>query len=673
MSEKYFDSDGRFAALDDEEEQIPAYAMIPAGGDAADVSGADDVYDAYDEDTHGAVDKTAVEYQADGLSVIQTGAYSSSPALQRAERVAYSVGADMDRNVNNKAGDVKTSSKEEAVKLIPATDDLKSSRIRLNGAWHFDLPDMSIEEDILVPDTQPDLEKILSITAVPEITRHESYAGQNGKTMLKINGSFDISVLYLPAGRDTAIAAINSKIPFRREFEISEQLHPQAEIRVTGEVPQAKVINERKIRISTGASFRAWKYGETEIELLEGVRDDSLLLKKECVRFTDMAQRRTDTTDIREKIRLKESYPEPESILHYDVNVVEEHRQIAKGKAVIEASLYYSILYMPVSDAASKEDQDGKGNDVGGAPVYVRGKTDFTQFLRLPDIKDDETAGSIIKFDILSSDISLRAPGARSKEYDEYEDDEDAEEEYDDNEPHFYLTATVSAGIQVYKSIERNVVTDMYHRTRNLEYSTAPYQLSELCGSASSDISVRETVSIPETRGSASDVPYIALEVENITASCENDRCTIEGSLIADILFIEEETLVISSFEHRIPFRTSMDMPGACADSYAECGASIKEIWFDRVNSRQIDINCSISAGVSAWNTAVHEFIDKVCYIDDGSAPHQFSGIVVYMTKPEDTQWSISKKFRTTEAALREVNGLDEGQDLSPGMRLIIV
>ena len=116
-----------------------------------------------------------------------------------------------------------------------------------------------------------------------------------------------------------------------------------------------------------------------------------------------------------------------------------------------------------------------------------------------------------------------------------------------------------------------------------------------------------------------------------------------------------------------------MDMPGACADSYTECGASIKEIWFDRVNSRQIDINCSISAGVSAWNTAAHEFIDKVCYIDDGSAPHQFSGIVVYMTKPEDTQWSISKKFRTTEAALREVNGLDEGQDLSPGMRLIIV
>lgn len=675
MSEKYFDADDRFAASGDEEEQIPAYAMIPAGGGRADMSDddVDDAYDEYGENADSAPDRAAAEYPVNELNASQTGAYSEPPATQRAERAVYSAGTDMDRNVNNAAGDGKHTVKEEAVKLIPATDDLKSSRIKLSGARHFDLPAMSIEEDILVPDTQPDLEKILSVTAVPEISRHESYAGQNGKIMLKINGSFDISVIYLPSGPSAGAAAINSKIPFRREFEISEQLHPQAEITVKGDVPQAKVINERKIRISTGASFGAWKYGETEIELLEGVRDDSLLLKKERVRFTDMAQRRTDTTDIREKIRLKESYPEPESILRYDMNVVEDRRQIAKGKAVIEASLYYSILYMPVSDAASGEDRDEKGDPQAVPPVYVRGKTDFTQFLRLPDIKDDETAGSIVKFDILSSDISLHASGAQAKEYDEYDDDEDAEEGYDGSDPHFYLTATVSAGIQVYKSIERNVVTDMYHRTRNLEYSTQPYQLSELCGSASSDISVRETVSIPETRGSAADVPYISLEVENITASCEADRCTIEGSLIANILYIEEETSEISSFEHHIPFHSSADMPGACADSYTECGASVKEIWFDRVNSRQIDINCSMSASVSAWNTAAHEFIDKVCYIDDGSAPQQFSGIVVYMTKPEDTQWSISKKFRTTEAALREVNGLDEGQELSPGTRLIIV
>lgn len=599
MSEKYFDP------ADYGEEQIPAYAMIPAREAVNDIE-----------------DKADEKHTENGKNIT----------------------------------------------LVPAADDLKSTRIRLSKAWPVTLPDMKIEEDILVPDTCPDLEKILSITAAPAISKHESYTGQNEKIMLRISGSFDISVLYLPAG-GSGVVAINSKIPFRREFEIKDQMSPQAEVKSYGMMPEAKVINERKIRISAGAAFSAWEYGDTEIELLEGVRDDSLLLKKDRVHFTDMAQRRTDTTGIRERIRLKESYPEPESILRYEMNVVEDHHQISKGKAIVEASLYYSILYMPESG----DQQENKA-----APVYVRGKIDFTQFLRLPDIKDDEIKGSIVKFEILNADISLHAPEA-SAEYDDHDDsshdkyDESNESPADSNASYFYINAGVATGIQVYRSLERDVVTDMYHRTKNLEYSTAPYQLAELCGTASSDVTVRETVSMPETCGSTSSVPYISLTTENITASAENDRCVIDGSVRADIIFVDEETSEMSCLAHHIPFHTVTDMMGVCDDSYTECDTGIKDIWFDRINSRQIDINCSISVRMSAWNTKQYEFIDKVCYVDDGSMMQQPSGIVVYMTRPDDTQWSVSKKFRTTEDSLRKVNGLEAGQPLTAGMRLLIV
>lgn len=602
MSEKYFDP------TDYEEEQIPAYAMIPARETVNDI-----------------------EDKADG----------------------------------------KHTENEKNITLIPAADDLRSARIRLSKAWPVTLPDMKIEEDILVPDTRPDLEKILSITATPAISKHESYTGQNEKIMLRISGSFDISVLYLPAG-GSGVIAINSKIPFRREFEIKDQLSSQAEIKAYGIIPEAKVINERKIRISAGAAFSAWEYGDTEMELLEGVRDDSLLLKKDRVNFTDMAQRRTDTTGIRERIRLKDSYPEPESILCYEMNVVEDHHQISKGKAIVEASLYYSILYMPESGGKQEDNVDK------AVPVYVRGKIDFTQFLRLADVKDDEVKGSIVKFEILNADISLRTPGAPT-EYDDQDDsshdeyNESNDSSADSSASYFYINASVATGIQVYRSLERDVVTDMYHRTKNLEYSTAPYQLAELCGTASSDITVRETVSMPEMCGSTSSVPYISLTTENIKASAENDRCVIDGSVRADIIFVDEETSEMSCLEHHIPFHTVTDMMGACYDSYAECDTGIKDIWFDCINSRQIDINCSISVRMSAWNTKQYEFIDKVCYVGDGSMIQQPSGIVVYMTRPDDTQWSVSKKFRTTEESLREVNGLEAGQPLAAGMRLLIV
>jgi hypothetical protein len=552
---------------------------------------------------------------------------------------------------------------ETPAKLIPATDDLKSTRLRLSGVHTVNIPDITIEEDILVPDTRPDLEKIVSITAVPEVSSHESYIASNGSNMFKISGNFEISTLYLPADSRTELVSITSHVPFRRETEVEEPVSNTAEIDVRGSVIQSKVINERKIRISAGASFTVHEYGENEIELLEGVRDDSLLLKKDTIRFTDMAQQRTDTTDIKEKIRIKDSLPAPERILRYDVNAVENHRQLSRGKAVVEGSLYYSILYLPETE-----------EDTDTLPVYMRGKSEFTQFLRLPEMNDEETAGSIVKFEILKSDISLRDPNSTYNDTDS--DEADSEDETSDDRntsPYFLLNASLATSIQVYRNIEREVVTDMYHRSRDLEFSTAPYEISELCGSTATDISVRDTVTIPDNQGSAASVPYIDVRVGSITTTAETDRCIVEGNLDISILFSDETTGEVSCCDAKVPFRAVTDMSGVCSTSRIECVPGIKDIWFDKINSHQVDFNCSLSVRVCAWNVTLHEFIDKVCYIEDGSGSAASQGIVVYMTKPDDTQWSVSKKFRTTVEALRDVNGLEENQPLTEGTRLLIV
>ena len=59
---------------------------------------------------------------------------------------------------------------EIPVKLIPAGDEILNRRLRLSETRKTALPDMSVEEDLLVPDVRPDLEKILLVNAVPEIS-----------------------------------------------------------------------------------------------------------------------------------------------------------------------------------------------------------------------------------------------------------------------------------------------------------------------------------------------------------------------------------------------------------------------------------------------------------------------------------------------------------------------
>lgn len=656
---------GNYSDNYDEAEQIPEYAMIPAGGAASATSTAEAAdyvppepqslpQNEKSEEEQKAASYTNAEPVPAAMAVSPAPA-APSPATEKPAKPANTI---------------NTNENEQPVKLISAAEDLKSNRLRLSGMHSVDIPDIRVEEDILVPDTRPDLEKIVSITATADVADHEAYVSANGENMLKISGNFEISTLYLPAGRQTELVSITSKIPFRREFQTKEPVSRSAEIRLCGAVTGSRVINERKIRVSAQASFTIREYGDTEIELLEGVRDESLLLKKEKIRFTDMAQRRTDTAEIREKIRLKDSAPVPRRILRYDTDIVENHRQISKGKAVIEASVYYSILYAPEADGETE-----------ALPVFMRGKTEFTQFLRLPEVSDEDIAGSIVNFEILKSDISLHSgtgAGADDTDNDEENDNDEYDEEDDSSAdindmPYFVMNVSAAASIQVYRSIEREVVTDMYHRSRELEFSTAPYEISELCGSGSAEVSIRETVNIPEEKGNAAAVPYVWVRPENIKVVPEQDRCVIQGKMAVSVIFSDENTGSISCFDTSVPFRSVTDMPGVREDSRIEYEPAMKDIWFDRMNSHQADLNCSLSIRICAWNVTAHEFIDKVCYIEDGKNSAATAGIVVYMVRPGDTQWSVSKKFRTTMETLRSVNGLEEEQELTSGMRLLIV
>lgn len=546
---------------------------------------------------------------------------------------------------------------QPAIKLIPAGDEILSRRLRISETRKNTLPEISVEEDLLVPDIRPDLEKILSVDAVPEISSWETYVSANDAAMLKISGNLEISTLYVPSGRSDELIAITSRIPFRYESETAAIPDKRAEITPCIKNVSSRVINERKIRISVTMDFKISDYGEKEIELLEGVTDDSLLLRKEKISFTDMAYRKNDSVEISEKIKLRENQPEPVSVLKYEVNAVENHRQISKGKIILEGSLYYTIMYIPA---------DAEEN-VSCIPVLHRGKTDFTQFIRLPDLSASEISGLTVNYDVSSADIKLK------DSIHDNEDDREGTASETENRKYFQLDAVVDIAVHVYREIERELVTDMYHRTRDLDYSICSHRLSRLRGTGAADVSVRDTLTLPDDISMAEGTPLVAVKIGDISVQPENGRCQIEGQIIADIIFAEENTGEISCRKEIVPFKSAVDIPGVSGNVTAECCGGLKDIWFDRLNSRQIDFSCGIALRVSAWDVSAYDFIDRVCYVENENRNTRKASMVVYMTMPEDTQWSIAKKFRTDMETICEVNGLEENQPLKPGSRLLIV
>ncbi len=552
--------------------------------------------------------------------------------------------------------------KRNAAKLIPADGDLRSSRLRITGVYRQQLPVMTIEEDVLVPDVEPDLEQILNIDAKPEITSHDVYQGQNGNEMYRISGMISVNTLYVPVSDSCELISMNSRMNFRRECDadfVSEGRPGDSSApEISAELlsVKAKVINERKIRIRAEIRCTVKKYMEEETEFLEGVRDGELCLRKETIRFTDIAQRRTDTTDVSGEVAFKENMPELERVLNYDVNVVESRRQIGKGKAVIDACAYYSILYIPKAGSVSAEGESEGCSDDVPVPVFYRGKLEFTQFIKLPDVTGVNASDSRVTFDVISSKLGYETP------------------EDGDGKQRLMLSLTVAAGIDIFRGMEREIVTDMYHRVRDVDFSTTPRRVSELCGSGAAEISIREIITLPESEKGFGRIPYISASVEGAEAAAENGKCRIEGLVETNTVYeAEEGDAGFSSFAERLPFRTLIDIPGIREGMSIDYSCGMKDIWFDRMNPRQVEFNCTISVSVYAWKVEEYDFIDKVCYIERDEEMEDGAGMVVYVTRPGDTQWSIAKEFRTTIQELQLINGLGEGDYVESGKKLLIL
>lgn len=552
-------------------------------------------------------------------------------------------------------------------KLISADEDLKSSRLKITGVYHLQLPVITIEEDVLVPDVEPDLEQILNIEARPEISSHETIPASDGKDTYKISGSISVNTLYLPVSNNGELISMNSRIDFRRECapleaEDERSMTESGRSSDASEVMsaellsvKARVINERKIRISAELRCTIRKYCDEETEFLEGVRDGELNLRKETIRFTDIAQRRRDTMDISGEVVFKENMPEPGQILNYDVNIVESRRQIGRGKAVIDAGAYYSILYMPKTGGASSKDPEESGEDDERIPVFCRGKIDFTQFVKFPDSVSSGDPDSRVTFEVISSQLDFEVPeeGGPRK---------------------LMLRATVAASVDVFRRMEREIVTDMYHRTKNVDFSTTARQVAELCGSGAAEISVREIITLPETKTGFRRIPYISAAVENLQIAVENGRCRVEGLVDTNSVYEEEEGGAgFSSFAQKLPFRTQIDIPGISEGMTAEYSCGLKDIWFDRMNALQVEFNCTIYVSVYVWNVEARNFIDRVCYIEDDAIVEDAAGMVIYITRPGDTQWSIAKEFRTTMQQLRLINNLEESDYIEEGRKLLIL
>lgn len=547
-------------------------------------------------------------------------------------------------------------------KIVPMAGSTVSSKLKLVDMKKKEPLRMTIEEDILVPDVKPDLARILAMEGKIKLSEREIHTGQLQTDSIRISGDLILQTLYVPEHLvdGEPIVAIESRIPFKNETEMKAGPYSDLALAPNIESIDFTVVNERKFRVRADVVFGVKEYSNVDVEVFEGVRDEEVQMLKEKINLTDVAMRKTETIEIKDDLLLKESMPDIVKILKYDVNVVENHKQITKEKAVINASVYCNIMYL----GADGNPDDVEAEDAGTAseretaiPVLYQGKTEFTQFIRLDgdNTNGQNPAGSKVNFNISSLNLTAKEDGNGKRNL-------------------FGLDMNVDTGLELYKNIEKEVVTDVYHDRKDIQFETDEIGVTALGGSGVAEISVREIVNIPERYGNVDKVVYISGNISEKRSFIDEPKSVVEGTVTINLICTSADTKKTAfNVTQEIPFRSAMEIPGITPEMTASNDIVLKELWFDKINNKQIEVNAGILVNTAVSSQERHQLVKNISFLDSPQDSNPLPGIILYIARTGDTIWKIAKKYRTTIDELKRINEIEVGKEIKPGTKLLIV
>ena len=549
-------------------------------------------------------------------------------------------------------------------KIIPAGSSVISTSLKLTDIKNKPKMRIFIEEDILVPDVKPDLASVLSMEAAVKLSDQQIPVGAQGADSVKLTGDLMVSTLYLPdrSGEEGNIIAIESRIPFKQETDIKGEPYSDLVASAAVESIDYSVINERKFKVKATVLIDLKEYRALNLDLFEGLKDEEVQMLSESIHLTDVAMRKTDSMELSEELPMKDGNGPVGKILCYDVNVVENHKQITGEKAVINGTAYVNAMYL-TEEAGSLEFDPEEGAEMASAePALFQGKAEFTQFIKLEDDGPAERGtqnpvGSKVSFRVAKAEL---VPSAQSEE--------------GSGGNSLTLNLDLETTLELYQDLETDIVTDVYHHMKEMRYDTREVSVMNLCGSGMAEVSAREIVNVPEKYGAVDRVVYITGRISDVRAGLDAGKSVTEGVVNLSMICIaagDEKTPF--SLKKDIPFRSAIDVPGIRGDMEVDSDALLKELWYDKINNRQIEVNAGVLVNTVVCSRQKHPLINNVSFVELPENTGNEPSIILYITREGDNVWRIAKKYRTTIENIKKINGIDDSGKLKPGTKLLIV
>ncbi len=497
------------------------------------------------------------------------------------------------------------------------------------------------EEDILVPDTKPDMQEILLMDADAGIMPAEKRVVPKTDDLLNLTGVVTLQTIYNSEAEDREPVAITSKIPYKYQWSLNPVTQADGVFDVRVRNVEHMIINERKFRVKLTLLFTVRLFSEKELQFFEGLKDEELQMKEEKACLTALALVKKDEVSLDEAFSGKDPALKPKYILKQNFSVVENYRQITTEKVVINGFVFCSLLYSAENSA---------GEESTTVLCQHNQRIEFTQFVPLEKENRSRAWNSVrtaFNCDGMSAVIE--------------QDEENGER------TGFRVKGAVQTRVELYERRERMMITDAYHREQHFDCDFARERISGISETVPAEVSLREIVALPEG-AKAQEAVYCSAGILACRCECEKGKIAVSGTVECCAVWKSSEGTYRTTRLTQ-DFRTTADTEKAAPGKKVCCRPAVKSAWAELINEKQLEISCSLCFSAEICDETEITLLRKPRFIDQMKG--QEYPMVITVVKPGEDLWELAKRYRTTREQIEAANRL-EGEPV-PGQKLLIV
>lgn len=213
--------------------------------------------------------------------------------------------------------------------------------LNLNSIVGKDKYSTWIEQDILVPDSKPDVMKVIRVEAIPLISDIQVM-----DNALRISGEITYYILYnsMDGGKTRGISATYPLTQTIAVDYLKKDMMAGVKLNVKNVI--FTVPNERKIAIKTELVYEYVITRHSSVNLISGMEDDTIEYKTVQSVFNNVIDIRKDKIDVSEEILLPEEKRGIDEILKVKYSIINTDYKVSYNKILVKGDLDIKILYL---------------------------------------------------------------------------------------------------------------------------------------------------------------------------------------------------------------------------------------------------------------------------------------------------------------------------------------